>query len=183
MEFDEVISTRKSVRKFSEAPVEQEKLEQILESARLAPSWANKQGWRFVVVQDPEKLKKVSKAAGVINVWLKKAPVIVLACGDKKSSGLREGIHYIYVDVSIAMEHLVLAAANQGLGTCWVGAFDEQKMKDILGIPEDVRVIALTPVGYPAEKEGMREKVSKKVMGSKKRKPLEEIVFYDSWKN
>jgi nitroreductase len=135
-----------------------------------------------VVVQDPEKLKRVSKAAGVINVWLKKAPVIILACGSPGSSGTRNGINYIYVDVSIAMEHLVLAAANQGLGTCWVGAFDEEKMKNILGIPDDVRVIALTPVGYPAEKEGMREKVSKKVMGSKKRKPMEEIVFYDSWR-
>ena len=88
---------------------------------------------------------------------------------------------YFLVDVSIAMEHLVLAAADLGLGTCWIGAFDEKKIKTILSIPDNIRIVALTPIGYPAEKQNFREKMTRKVIKSSKRKPLDEIVHYEKW--
>jgi nitroreductase len=84
------------------------------------------------------------------------------------------------VDMAISMEHLVLAAADLGLGTCWIGSFDEAKVKRILGVPESIKAVALTPVGYPAE-EGLRAKMTKSLVGSAKRKTLEEIVHRDHW--
>lgn len=181
MEFGEVIKMRCSVRRFSDRPVEEEKVKEIFESARLAPSWANKQSWSFVAVRDKEKIALVVKVAGTLNSWLKTAPMIVIACGDPRLSGKRESIEYFGIDVAIAAEHLVLAAANAGLGSCWVGVFDEKKIKEILGIPEEIRIVSMIPIGYPAENQGIRADMSRFVLGSKKRKPLTEIVHYDSW--
>lgn len=181
MEFGEVIKLRCSVRRFDERPVEEEKVKEIFESARLAPSWANKQCWSFVAVQNKEKIGLLLKAAGVLNGWLKTAPMMVIVCGDPRQSGQREGIEYFGIDVAIATEHLVLAAANAGLGSCWVGVFDEKKIKEVLAIPEPLRIVAIIPVGYAAENQGIRAQMSKVVMGSKKRKPLAEIVHYESW--
>jgi nitroreductase len=161
--------------------VEDEKIEQILECARLAPSWANKQCWNFVIVRDKEKIELISEAGGRVNSWLKKAPVIIVACGDPGLSGIRNGIEYFMVDVAIAMEHLILAAANLGLGSCWIGSFDENRTKRVLEIPNNMRVVAITPIGYPAEKAGVREIMTGIILRSKKRKHLNEIVHYDKW--
>ena len=181
MEFTDVVKLRRSVRKFSNQEVEKEKIEQILECARLAPSWANKQCWSFIVVKDKEKIELLSKAAGTVNIWFKKAPIMIVACGDPKLSGIRKGIEYFMVDVAISMEHLVLAATDLGLGSCWIGAFEEEKIKDVLGIPNNIRVVAITPIGYPAEKVGVQETITRVILRSKKRKPLDEIVHYDKW--
>ena len=99
MEFTDVVKLRRSVRKFSDKEVENEKIEQILESARLAPSWANKQCWSFVIVKDKEKIELLSKMTGVINVWLKKSPILIVACGDPKSSGIRNGIELSLIHI------------------------------------------------------------------------------------
>lgn len=181
MEFTDVVKLRRSVRKFRTQEVENEKIEQILECARLAPSWANKQCWSFVIVKNKEKIKLLSKAAGVVNIWLKKAPIIIVACGDPRLSGIRNGIEYFIVDVAIAMEHLILAAADLGLGSCWIGAFDEDRIKEVLEIPNNIRVVAITPFGYPAKKVGMQENITRVILRSQKRKPLSEIVHYDKW--
>jgi nitroreductase len=181
MEFLELVKARRSVRTYSNRTVEDEKIQQILESARLAPSWANKQCWSFIMVKDRDKAAAVSKTAGIANRWITNAPVIIVACGDPGKSGSRGGITYYAVDVAIALEHLVLAATELGLGTCWIGYFDEKKVKDILGIPERIRVVALMPVGYPAERAGLHEGVTRLVVRSKNRKDLEEIVHYDAW--
>jgi nitroreductase len=180
MEFIDVIKTRRSVRKFKDQEIEPEKLERMLECARWSPSWANKQCWHFVAVSDREMIKKVSQTS-MINKWLKTAPAIIVACADPKASGERNGIDYFTVDTAIAMEHLVLAAADQGLGTCWIGAFNEDKLKEILGIPENIRLVALTPVGYPMDNPGLGEIVTRSIIGSKKRKPLDEFVHHDGW--
>jgi nitroreductase len=180
MEFFDVINTRRSIRNYSDQPIEENKLEIILESARWAPSWANKQCWNFIVVRDKKKIDALSKTA-LVNKWLKKAPVLVIACADPNLSGSRNGMDYFLVDVAIAMEHLILAAADQGLGSCWIGAFDEDKIKNILSIPDDIKVVALTPIGHPTEKENFREKVSRSVLNATKRKPLNEIVRYENW--
>ncbi|MCX8015036.1 MAG: nitroreductase family protein [candidate division WOR-3 bacterium] len=186
MEFEEVIKQRKSCRNFSEQPVEGEKIFKVLEAARLAPSWQNRQCWRFVVVQDKELIKKIGQLRPLnynINFFLRKVPVIIVACADPKDSGHRAGIDYYLVDVAIAMEHLVLAATEQGLATCWIGAFDEDWIKKLLAIPKQVRVVALTPLGYPAEKPNIVDRVSKLIAKGATRKSLSEIAYLNNWGN
>ncbi len=180
MEFSNVIKSRESVRSYAYKSVEDEKINFVLECARLSPSWTNKQCWHFIVVKDKEIIKELSRTS-VINLWLKDAPVVIVACGDPKRSGSRNDIDYFIVDVSIALENLVLAATDKGLGTCWIGGFNEKKVKDILGIPEKIKVVALTPLGYPAEKKRFVGKLAKVVTQSKKRKSLDKIVHIDKW--
>ena len=180
MEFREVIQTRKSIRLFSEQKIEKEKLDYILDCTRLAPSWANKQCWRFVVVTNKETIQALAKTT-LINRWLKTAPMIVVACGDPIESGTYNGIDYYTVDVAIAFEHLILSATDVGLATCWIAGFDEQKVKEILGLPKRIRVVALTPLGYASEKTGIKEKVTTTVLRGTKRKSLGEIVRYEKW--
>ena len=177
MDFMDVISARISVRGYADKPVEEEKLSKILEAARLAPSWANKQCCKYVVVKDKAKIQELSGRFG----WLKQAPIIIVACADPKDSGDRNGMNYYLVDVGISMQQLILAATNLELGTCWIGAFDEAKVKKVLQVPENVKVVAMTPLGYPADKEGIGSKLIKTAIGSGKRKPLEEIVHYEKW--
>ena len=177
MEFIDVVAARKSVRDFLDKEVEEEKLTKILEAARLAPSWANKQCCKYIVVKDKAKIQDL---AGGFNSWLKKAPVILAACADPKGSGSHDGMDYYLVDVGISMQQLVLAAADLGLGTCWIGAFDESKVKKILTVPEKIKVVALTPVGYPAD-AGTRSKLIKTLGGTDKRKPLAEMVHQEKW--
>ncbi len=184
MDFWEVVKQRKSYRNFSPQPVEQDKILKVLEAARLAPSWQNRQCWRFVVVQNKEKIRKIGQLNPFtlnINFFLQKVPVIIIACANPKDSGSRDGKDYYLVDTAIAMEHLVLAATDLGLATCWIGAFDEKMIKDALEIPDEIRVVALTPLGYPAEKENIVDKVSKIVAKGANRKPLEEIAYFEKW--
>lgn len=180
MEFESVIKTRASIRDYSDKLVEDEKINFVLECARLAPSWANRQCWHFIVVKDKKSIVDLSKTS-IINRWLKNVPVIIVACGDPKRSGFKNGIDYFIVDVSIALEHIVLGATDRGLGTCWIGSFDEKKVKEILLIPEEIRVVALTPLGYPSEKNRFVGRLIKFVTRSKKRKSLDKIVHEDKW--
>ena len=180
MKFDDVIQVRKSVRRYADRPVEREKIAKCLEAARLAPSWENKQCWHFIVVRDKDVIAKLAKA---FNFWVKSAPVVIVACGDPRRSGTRRGQDYYLVDVAIAMEHLVLEAANLGLGTCWLGFFDEKETKELLEIPKEIRVVALTPLGYPHPSEGVWGKVVKTAVGSKRRKNLGEIAHDEKWGN
>lgn len=171
------IASRKSVRNFAETPVEREKLERCLEAARLAPSWANKQCWHFVVVTGKEQVDTL----GLVPAHIKNTPALIVACGDPEKSGNIDGKPYYLVDVAIACEHLVLQAWEEGLGTVWVGAFKEDRVRKALGIPENIKVVALFPIGYPADKEGVMVKLLKRAVGSANRKPLSEIVHYDRW--
>jgi len=180
MEFESVINLRESIRDYSDKKVEDEKINFVLECARLAPSWTNKQCWQFIIVKDKKIIEELSKTS-IINRWLKNAPVIIVACGDPKQSGTRNDIEYYIVDVSIALEHIVLAATDKGLGTCWIGGFNENKVKKILKIPKHIRVIALTPLGYVAEKKHLIGKIAKVVTQSKQRKPLEKITHENIW--
>ncbi|MEA3457187.1 MAG: nitroreductase family protein [Candidatus Thermoplasmatota archaeon] len=180
MEFIDVIKSRRSIRGYSDRSVEDDKIEYVLECARLAPSWMNKQCWRFVVVREKERIEELAKAS-IINRWLRKVPVILVACADSLSSGKKKDMEYFGVDVAIAMEHIILAATDIGLGSCWIGGFDEEKVKRALEIPPRIRVVALTPLGYPAQKEGISEKGRKIISRSTKRKSLREIVRYEKW--
>jgi nitroreductase len=146
------------------------KLHKILEAARLSPSACNFQPWRFIVVTNP--LIKERLRAAYDREWFASAPVIIVACAVLDEAwNRRDGEEYWKVDITIAMQNLILEAWEENLGTCWIGAFDEEKVKKILGIPENIRVVAMTPVGYPAEQKG---KVTD-------RKSLDEIVFYEHW--
>ena len=167
MEFMDVISKRRSIRKYKSDPVPQADIEYILEAARLAPSWANSQCFKFIVVKHPEVKEKLAEAG---NSWIAQAPVIVTVCADPSKPGTKGDQAYYMLDVGIAMEHLILAAADRGLGTCWIGAFDEDAAKAALGVPDNIRVVASTPLGYPAEDPEPRP-----------RRPLEEIVCSDKY--
>ena len=157
----EVIKLRRSVRDFSDREIEQEKLDLILESARLAPSASNTQDWFFYVVKSKEPREKIAASEPLMaNQFLRKAPVVIVGC--EKLSGIvgaaagavlkTVGARHSGwgdVDVAIAMEHMVLTATDIGIGSCWVWIFDERRVSRILDIPEDQRIIALLALGYP----------------------------------
>jgi nitroreductase len=178
MEFKDVVHARRSVRAFTKAPVEDEKIEYILECARLSPSWANAQCWRFVVVRDPEVKKAVAKTS-TLNRWLRNAPVILVACADPRDSGKRNDISYFTVDTAIAFQQMILAATDVGLGTCWLAAFDEEEVKAALMIPKPIRIIALSPLGYPAK--SLFGRTISTVTRRNHRKPIHTLVHYDKW--
>lgn len=180
MEFTDVIKTRISIRSYSEKEVENSVIENVVECARLAPSWANRQCWRFLIIKDKEIIKAISKTS-IVNRWLRKVPTIIVACGDPTLSGVKNNIDYVIVDVSIAMEHIILGATNYGLASCWIADFNEKKIKQILEIPKRIRVVALSPLGYPIQKTNIKDNIIKFIVQSKKRKKLHEIIRYERW--
>jgi len=165
MEFYEVVRTRRSVRSYSSAPVSDEVLSRVLEAARIAPSGSNRQPWKFILVRD-ENLKKelVSLSGG--QSFIAQAPLVIVACGVNihYNRGSYMGDMSMLVDVSIAVDHFTLAARAEGLGTCWIGLFNNEEIKKLLQIPEDVNVVAVIPIGYPHGKAfkdpGSRKKMS-----------------------
>lgn len=168
MSFLELTKKRYSVRKYKDQPVEREKLLQVLEAARNTPSACNFQPWHFIVLTDETIKSKVAETYP--RDWFKKAPVVIVACGDHSVSWKRaDGKDHCDVDLAIAVEHMALAAAELGLGTCWVCAFDAKRCHEILALPDNLEVIALLPLGYPEEER----------IPDKNRKRLEEIV---TWK-
>lgn len=171
-----VIEKRRSIRKYQDKPVEKEKILKIIEAARLAPSASNGQPWRFVVVTEKDTLSHIgTEALGSINKWAKNAPCIIIGCSVKKNFMTHyigeaiSGIQYHILDVGIAMEHIVLVAEEIGLSTCWMGWFNERKLKKILNIPFSWRIVSLLSVGY-AVKEGPYP--------PKKRHALDEILIW-----
>ncbi|MGB4432042.1 MAG: nitroreductase family protein, partial [Limnochordia bacterium] len=148
--FFDLVAQRYSVRTFSQEPVEKDKILQILEAARLAPSAVNYQPWRFIVATDEDLKAEICQAYR--GEWLRNAPVIIVACADHEQSWKRrDGKDHCDVDIAIAVDHLILAATELGLGTCWVCAFDAERLHAILDLPEHVEPIVLIPLGYPGE--------------------------------
>lgn len=169
MDVFSAIQGRRSIRKYKAVPVEEEKLNRVLEAARLSPSAGNAQNWKFIVVTDEETRKKLKDAYGG-QEFVAQAPVIIVACGTEPAAVMLCGQHRYTVDLSIAFSYLILEAHELGLGTCWLGRFEEDKVKEVLGIPENVRVVAVTPLGYPEENPNPRP-----------RKDIGEIVSYDKY--
>ena len=173
MDIFQAINSRRSIRKYQDVPIEWEKVGQVLDAARLAPSWKNMQCWRFLVLNSPEKKEVLLCAFSDDNPGKKalaQAPVIILACADPAQSGVENGIEYYIADTAIAFEHICLAAHGLGLGTCWMGWYDEPAMKELLGIPAGIRVVGVTPLGYPDQEPKQRP-----------RKDLHEIAYYNNW--
>jgi nitroreductase len=170
MDVYEAIRTRKSVRSFLDRDVPEEVLTRVLEGARLAPSASNRQEWRFVVVRDPATRQQLAQAANRQR-FVGQAPVILACCAETDNHVMPCG-HLSYpIDVAIAMDHLTLCAVAEGLGTCWIGAFNEVQVREILGIPSQVRVVELMPLGYPADPAPV----------AKRRLPLGTIVKHERW--
>jgi nitroreductase len=167
MDFMDVVRKRRSIRRYRPDPVSDEVLNQVLEAARLAPSGGNGQPWHFIVVKDSEMKGKLG-----IREWAAAAPIVIVGCvdpGDPIASTIR------IIDFSIAFEHIVLAAANFGLGTCWLMGWSakpdaEEVMKGVLGVPNRLKIVAVTPLGYPDGPPRLKDT-----------KALSEIVHYEKF--
>ncbi len=169
MGFSQLIRKRYSVRAYKPDPVEEEKLEQVLEAARLAPTAANLQPFQILVIATAGREKELQRIYR--RTWFTQAPLILCACAIPAEGWVRvDGKPYTDVDVAIAMDHLILAATDLGLGTCWIAAFDPKAAREVLGLPEAVEPIVFTPLGYPADQPT-----------PKARKPLSDLVRYDRW--
>jgi len=170
MDVFEAIERRRSVRAYLNKPVPEDVLMKILEAGRLAPSAKNLQPWHFVVVTDSKKREVLSR--GRWAKFLKDCPVAIVGCGDEELSP-----RWHAVDVSIAMQQMVLAATAEGLGTCWIGSFDEAEVKGCLGIPEHQRVVAMLALGYPKDGPG----IAARILGARRRRPLDDVVSWESF--
>lgn len=171
MDFSELIYQRFSSRNYEEKPVEDKKLKQVLEAARMAPTAANKQPFQLIVI--PTENRKQELLRIYDRPWFVEAPYVICACGLPEKGWVRhayDGKNYTLVDVAIVVDHLTLQAAELGLGTCWIAAFNPQAAREVLGLPEQAVPVAFTPLGYP-----------KDAAGEKQRKPLSELVRYDHW--
>lgn len=169
MDVVEAIEKRRSIRVYQNKPLPEEKLRKILEAARLAPSARNLQSYKFIVVKDPKLRKRLAKEA-TRHSFIGDAPVIIIGVSLDPDYVMSGGVPAHPVDIAIALDHMTLVAVEEGLGTCWIGGFYQDQVKQILSIPEKYKVVALLPVGYPAESPR-----------KKPRKPLAEVVCYDSF--
>ncbi|KAB2945877.1 MAG: nitroreductase family protein [Candidatus Methanoperedens nitroreducens] len=170
MDVKTAIRTRRSIRAYDPREVEEEKLVRVLESGRLSPSASNRQERRFIVIRDAVTRKALSVAARN-QKFLADAPVVIAACSVEKEYVMSCGQLAYPIDTAIAVDHMTLAAVEEGLGTCWIGAFDEKKVKEILNIPDEIRVVTLLPVGYPSD-----------IPRPTPRKSLDEIVLWETWR-
>ncbi len=169
MDVHKAIQSRRSIRAYDSREVEEEKLLRVLESGRLSPSAGNRQERRFVIIRDSKKRQLLSEAARG-QKFVAEAPVVIAACSVETEYVMSCGQLAYPIDTAIAVDHITLAAVDEGLGTCWIGAFDEIKVKEILDIPESVRVVVLLTLGYPLS-----------IPRPTPRKTLDEIVMREKW--
>jgi nitroreductase len=167
MSLSELIQQRYSVRGYRPDPVEEDKLQQVLEAARMAPTAGNRQRFQLIVVHTEGREEELGRMYG--REWFVQAPIIICACRYpmEPEPGRRD---YTDVDIGIVVDHLILAATELGLGTCWIGAFDKEVAREVLGLPDEVEPVVCTPLGYPDAPPRPRQ-----------RKPLSELVRYEHW--
>ena len=164
----EAIRKRYSCRAYQDKTIESDTLDRILEAARLAPSAKNLQDWRFVVVTEPEKRARLAEAANN-QKFLAGAGAIIIGCSNSNET-MRCGQPIAPIDVAIAMEHIALQAVEEGLASCWIGSFYPEKVQAIVGIPEDIQIVELMALGYPADNPGEANRV-----------PMDKIVCREQW--
>lgn len=173
MEFEEVVRTRRSVRSYSDQALSDEAVERVLTLATRAPSANNVQPWRFIVVRDQAKREEIAEIS-FQQSFIAEAPVVIVCCGQEYHDSYSWIADNMYlVDVTIAIDHLTLAARDEGLGTCWIGAFDHDRLKAILNVPDGVDIVALTPLGCPASPSAFTDRTH--------RKSLSEVVFAEQY--
>jgi len=170
MEYSELIAARYSVRAYRPDPVEDKKLQAVLEAARLAPTAANRQPFQLVVMHTTGREEEIGKIYR--RLWFVQAPLVIGVCAISSLAWVRESDRFNarLIDAAIVADHLILAAANLGLGTCWVAAFNVEAARDVMKLPDEAEPVIFTPLGYPADQPG-----------PKTRKPLNELVRYESW--
>jgi nitroreductase len=153
------IKTRRSIRAFTDQPVSDEEVEKLIEAARWAPSAGNIQPWEFIIVRDPQVKHGLCEAA-LNQTFIEEAPVVIVVCANptqsSKGYGSRGTNLYCIQDTAAATQNILLAAHAMGLAACWIGAFNEEEAKKVLGVPDELRPIAIVPVGHPAEKPRAR---------------------------
>lgn len=170
MELKEAINKRESVRDYESTPVPEDKLLNVLEAARLAPSGANRQPWKFIVVRDESRRQELAKASGG-QQHVGKAPVVIAAVATAPDTLMMCGVPGYAVDLAIAVDHITLAAVDEGLGTCWIGAFSQEKAREALEVPDNCRIVALLTLGFPRQ-----------TGKAKSRKHISEIVCYETFR-
>ena len=172
MDIHGLIKNKTSIRAYKTDPVPLEIVQRILEAASMAPSWANRQCWRFIVVDTHVGKNIIGQASGQPKIIkaCKDAPYVIVLCAYIRESGVKNGLEYFMFDCGLAMNNLVLAAEAEGLSTCIVGWFNEGAIRGLLNIPQEVAIVAFTPLGYADESKRLR-----------KRKKLDEIVYYNRW--
>ncbi len=177
MELYQALEGRRSIRKYKPDPVSDETVNKLLNAARIAPSWSNLQCWKFIVVRDPDRKRRLAESIPESNPALKavkeQAPVVIVLCADPEASGAKyskDFYNYYMLDAGLAMQQLMLAAYAEGLGTCWIGWFDENRVRAACGVPPEHRIVALTPLGVPERQPSPRP-----------RKELNEIAYTEEW--
>ena len=169
MKFSELIQKRYSVRAYKPDPIEKDELDQVLDAARMAPTAANRQPFRLVVARTENRVSDFKQVYD--RDWFVQAPIVICACGFPDEGWVRyDGKQYIDVDVAIAMDHLILAAADLGLGTCWIASFNVEAAREVFGLPNGFDPIVVTPLGYPDDQPSLKE-----------RKMLSELVHFERW--
>jgi len=169
----EAIQSRRSVRAFTTEPVSDKEVKQLIDAARQAPSAGNIQPWEFVVVRDPQ-IKRGLSAAALDQTFIEKAPVVIVVCANQLRSARGYGSRgvnlYCLQDTAAATQNMLLAACALGLATCWIGAFQEEEARRVLNIPNNIRPVAIIPVGHSAQKPEAPE-----------RRPLSEIIHHETF--
>lgn len=176
-----LIMRRESRRALASRPIEPDKLQAILEAARWAPSYGNMQPWRFLVVQDPRALEEVRPAFTPGNAWAKQAPVLIVGTANPQDAKIVAGKEYYLFDLGLAVQNLLLQAVAFGLVAHPMGGWDEQTIKQALGIPDAVRVVVVVALGYPGRLEDLDEATRQKEQQPRTRRPLAEIAFANRW--
>ena len=166
MSLIDVILNRRSIRRYEKRPIPEETMKLILEAGRMAPSAGNRQPWHFIVVTEQELKEKLSQWR--YTPFLKDSAAVIVGCGENSRPRLER---FTTIDVTIALENMVIAAWALGVGSCWIGGFDEKIVKELLEIPDEIKVVALLSLGYPVGQPTPRRK-----------KPLEEIIHYNKFK-
>ncbi len=172
MKFIELAKIRYSCRKYDGKQIEEDKLNQVLEAGRLAPSAVNFQPWKFVVIRESVNLDKIRSTYH--REWFASAPCVIVALGDHEQSWKRksDGKDHCDIDVAIALDHMTLQATDVGLATCWVCNFDKQKLMEVLKLPQNLEPVALLPIGYPVDNPDVNRH-------NTKRKTFDDVVFYE----
>jgi nitroreductase len=172
MDLDEAIKKRRSIRAYKTQDVPEEVVNKLIEAASYAPSAGNVQPWRFVVARKPETKKKLAQAAN--QDFIEEAPVVIVVCANEQRAemgyGTRGRTLYCIQDTAAATQNILLTAYSLGLGTCWIGAFSEEQARKAVNAPEEMRIVAMIPVGYPNETRAQRN-----------RRPLTQIMHYESF--
>lgn len=177
----ELLMRRWSSRRFASTPLPERDIETLIEAARWAPSYGNRQPWRFVVVSDPAILSDLHQALTRGNAYAKAAPVLIALCGDPDDGQFVEGKRYYLMDAGMALENLLLQAVALDLHAHPMGGFDEAMVRDVLGVPEQVRVLALIAVGRPGRLEDLDDRTRERELRERTRRPPDLIRAYDRW--